>query len=260
MYTITRKLAMVCLAVVFSVLVYGCGGGSSEPTVETPPPEDGMPMAMPSEAEKLEAERLAELRAVKNDVVINSITVGLRIKPGTYTIPADDDMDLWDATFTCPAGEVPCVVTVEQNYDGTNTVTSIGGAATATVSVRGTSKLDATGPVDMSMVTAGLTEITEGMYPLQPGGNMDAGDVTFSCPVVGVPCTVTVTVTDDVDADDEKTGTTTTTVTFLGGMAMAADSAAGKVKLAVVNDPILITELASGLYHNYGRYLYHPTG
>ena len=30
MYTITRKLAMVCLAVVFSVLMYGCGGGGSD--------------------------------------------------------------------------------------------------------------------------------------------------------------------------------------------------------------------------------------
>ena len=63
---------------------------------------------------------------------------------------------------------------------------------------------------------------------------MDAGDVTFTCPVGGVRCVVTVTVTDDVDEDGEETGTTTTTVTFLGGMAMASDSAAGKTKLAKV--------------------------
>ena len=43
-----------------------------------------------------------------------------------------------------------------------NTVTSVGGAATATVSALGTSKLTATGPVEMSMVTAGLTAITAG--------------------------------------------------------------------------------------------------
>ena len=40
MYTITRKLAMVCLAVVFSVLVYGCGGGGSK-QAETPDGTDG---------------------------------------------------------------------------------------------------------------------------------------------------------------------------------------------------------------------------
>ena len=40
MYTITRKIAMVCLAVVFSVLVYGCLGGDSQqastPSTDSP--------------------------------------------------------------------------------------------------------------------------------------------------------------------------------------------------------------------------------
>ena len=208
----------------------------------------GMATAMNSAAAQTrldEEARLDALRAVMTNVDISSITVGLIIRPGTNEIEPGGSMDMYDATFTCPAvAEVACVVTVELNYDGTNTVKSAGGAATAMVSAAGTLKLTATGSVDMSMVTAGLTEITEGMYPLQPGGNMDAGDVTFTCPVVGVPCTVTVTVTDDVDADDEKTGTTTTTVTFLGGMAMAADSAAGKVKLAVENEALVVTGLA----------------
>ena len=292
MYTITRKLAVVCLAVVFSVLMYGCGGGSSKQAMDTPDMHDvntgavttgleitpgnytiepgdsmdagdatftcdaegpscdvtvaddgsvtsvgGMATAMNSAAAQArldEEARLDTLRAVMTDVNISSITVGLIIKPGTYEIEPGGSMDLYDATFTCSAdAEVSCMVTVELNYDGTNTVTSAGGAATAMVSAAGTSKLTATGDVDLSTVTAGLTAITAGMYALQPGGNMDAGDVTFTCPVGGVPCTVTVTVTDDLDADGEKTGTTTTTVMFLGGMAMAADSAAGKVKLAV---------------------------
>ena len=37
MYTLTRKLTMVCLAVVLSVLAYGCGGGgggSSQPALK----------------------------------------------------------------------------------------------------------------------------------------------------------------------------------------------------------------------------------
>ena len=311
MYTITRKLAMVCLAVVFSVLVYGCGGGGSDMAGETPDDTDstdgmvmthpvdtemvtdglmstpgtytilpgesadagdvtftcsdvaevscvvtvdadgatstgGMATAMNSAAAQARLDEAARLLAVINSVDISTVTTGLIIKPGTYTLQPGESMDLYDATFTCPADGVRCVVTVELNYDGTNTVTSVGGAATATVSADGTLKLTATGSVDMSMVTAGLTAITAGMYALQPGGNMDAGDVTFTCPVGGVPCTVTVTVTDDVDDDGEKTGTTTTTVTFLGGMAMATDSAAGKVKLAAENPNIEITGLASG--------------
>ena len=309
MYTITRKLAMVCLAVVFSVLVYGCGGGGSDQASDPetpgtdsmvmPHPVDtdmvtagltimpgtytilpgetadagdatftcsvdaeascvvtvdadgvtstgGMATAMNSAAAQARLDEAARLLAVINTVDTSTVTTGLRIQAGEITLEPGESMDRFDATFTCPEDGVRCVVTVKQNYDGSNTVTSVGGAATATVSVRGALKLNATGSVDMSMVTAGLTAITADMYSLQPGGNMDAGDVTFTCPVGGVPCVVTVTVTDDVDADGEKTGTTTTTVTFVGGMAMAMDSAAGKVKRAMENPDIEITGLASG--------------
>ena len=142
--------------------------------------------------------------AVSDDVDTSSVLAGLIIKPGMYTIEPGGEMDLYDATFTCPAEGLPCTVTVELNADGTTTVTSAGGMATATVSASGNGKLGASGSVDMSMVTAGLTAITAGTYPLQPGGNMDAGDVTFTCPLEGVRCMVTVTVTDDVGADGEK--------------------------------------------------------
>ena len=53
--------------------------------------------------------------------------------------------------------------------------------------------------------------------------------------------------------DGEKTGTTTTTVMFLGGMAMASDSNAGRVKLAVSNDDVDHYNcwiVGGGLYHN----------
>ena len=163
----------------------------------------------------------------------SEVLAGLIIKPGMYTILPGEDMDLFDANFECPEGGLPCVVRVDLNADGTTSVTSAGGLATATLSASADMKLGETGSVDMSTVTAGLTDVTAGEYPLPPGGNMDAGEVTFTCPVGGVRCVVTVTVTDDLDEDGEKTGTTTTTVTFLGGMAMASDSAAGKAKLAV---------------------------
>ena len=96
MSTLTRKLAVVCLAVVFSVLVHGCGGGGSKLT----------PMSM------------------SHTVSTDMVTTGLTIEPGTYTIQPGGNLDAGDATFTCPPGGVPCVVTVAD--DGT--VTSAGGA------------------------------------------------------------------------------------------------------------------------------------
>ena len=190
-----------------------------------------------------------------NKVDISAILAGLIIKPGMYTILPGADMDLFDANFECPEGGLPCIVRVDLNADGTTTVTSAGGLATAMLSASADMKLGVTGPVDMSTVTAGLTDVTAGTYPLQPGGNMDAGEVTFTCPVSGVRCVVTVTVTDDLDEDGEKTGTTTTTVTFLGGMAMASDSAVGMARLAestvIVNtaegaNNVPLTGLAAG--------------
>ena len=68
MYTITRKLAMVCLAVVFSVLVYGCGGGGGDQA------SNGM-----SDGPDMGA----------NPVPVNTdmVTAGLTIMPGNYTDP-----------------------------------------------------------------------------------------------------------------------------------------------------------------------------
>ena len=59
--------------------------------------------------------------------------------------------DKFDVTFTCPAGGLRCVVTVVLNSDGTQSVTSEGGVATATVSADGLTKLAATEVVDTSM-------------------------------------------------------------------------------------------------------------
>ena len=84
---------------------------------------------------------------------------------------------------------------------------------------------------------------------------MDAGEVTIACPAGGVRCVITVS--PNVDEDGELTGTST--VTFVGGMAMATDSAAGKTKLAKANDPIVITGLPA-LYNTIpaGTYTIQP--
>ena len=106
MYTITRKLAMVCLAVVFSVLVYGCGGGSNEQAMMPDTDSPGMAMPHPVGTEGL-----------------------LTRMPGSYTIPAGENSgdEAGDVTFTCPSDGPSCDVTVAD--DGT--VTSVGGMATA---------------------------------------------------------------------------------------------------------------------------------
>ena len=117
MYTITRKLAMVCLAVVFSVLVYGCGGGSNDQAMM--PDTDSPDMVMP------------------NPVNTDMVTPGLTIMPGTYSIQPGETADAGDATFTCAEDGPSCDVTVAD--DGT--VTSVGGMATAMDSAAATMRL-----------------------------------------------------------------------------------------------------------------------
>ena len=47
MYTLTRKLAVVCLTLVLSVLVYGCGGSSNKQALITTPVSTDMVTARP---------------------------------------------------------------------------------------------------------------------------------------------------------------------------------------------------------------------
>ena len=76
MYTITRKLAVVCLAIVFSVLMYGCGGGSSG------------------------SSELASITEVSTDMV----TADLTPDPGTYTIQPGETGNAGDVAFACSLG------------------------------------------------------------------------------------------------------------------------------------------------------------
>ena len=173
MYTITRKLAMVCLAVVFSVLVYGCGGGGSEQAstdtggTDTPTPTD---MVMP------------------HQVTTDMVSDGLTITPGTFTIQSGDTAVVGDVIYTCPPDGQSCVVTVADD-----SITSVGGAATAMNSEAGNAKaadlemlamlLAVMNDVDATTVTmlAGLV-IKPGEYEIQPGESEDAYDATFTCP------------------------------------------------------------------------------
>ena len=170
MYTITRKLAMVCLAVVFSVLVYGCGGGSSEQAMmpDTDSPDltpDPMDMVM-----------------TPHTVDMSMVTVGLIVTPGTFTLQPGESRNRYDATFTCDTDGTSCEVTVAD--DGT--AESVGGMATAMNSGPGNDKLAVSNTVDTSDVTVGL-EITAATYTIQPGEDMDAGDATFTCSAGGYP-------------------------------------------------------------------------
>ena len=62
--------------------------------------------------------------------------------PGTHSIQPGETADAGYVTFTCPGpGGPSCDVTVTMADDGTTTVTSVGGMATAMDSAAGTMKL-----------------------------------------------------------------------------------------------------------------------
>ena len=107
MYTLTRKLSVVCLTVVLSFLVYGCGGSSKQATI--------------------------------TDVSTDMVTAGLTPDSGTYTIQPGGTATAGDVTFACPEEGSSCEVTVAD--DGT--VTSAGGMATAMDSASATTRLAA---------------------------------------------------------------------------------------------------------------------
>ena len=92
MYTLTRKLSVICLTVVLSFLVYGCGGSSKQ--------------------------------ALITDVT-DMVTAGLMPDPGTYTIGPGGTANAGDVTFACPAGGPTCKITVAS--DGT--IMSVEGSA-----------------------------------------------------------------------------------------------------------------------------------
>ena len=253
MYTIIRKLAMVCLAVVFSVLVYGCGGGGTD-VAETPDGTDG-----------------TDGMVMTNPVDTDSLTAGLTIMPGTYSIQPGKTADAGDATFTCAAGELSCDVTVTVAEDGSTTVESTGGTATAMDSASATARLavmaaeeerdaalaaamaaeeerdaalaaamaaeeetDAAleelrlanlrinaSDVDLDELADNFMTIPEGVYIIQQGQNMDVGDANFSCPADAVdPCEV------NVDED--------VNVTSAGGMATAQNSMAAMTTMTAI--------------------------
>ena len=63
MYTLTRKLSVVCLTVVLSFLAYGCGGGSKQ--------------------------------ALITDVSTDMVTADLTPAPGTYPNPTWWNCECW---------------------------------------------------------------------------------------------------------------------------------------------------------------------
>ena len=114
MYTLTRKLSVVCLTVVLSFLVYGCGGSSKQATI--------------------------------TDVSTDMVTAGLTPDSGTYTIQPGGTANAGDVTFACPEEGSSCEVTVAD--DGT--VTSAGGMAMAMTSASAAARLAAVAEAEAS--------------------------------------------------------------------------------------------------------------
>ena len=112
MYTLTRKLSVICLTVVLSFLVYGCGGSSKQ--------------------------------ALITDVSTDMVTAaGLTPDSGTYNIQPGGTATAGDVTFECLAEGSSCEVTVTEADDGSTTVTSAGGMATARTSDSAAARLEA---------------------------------------------------------------------------------------------------------------------
>ena len=111
MYTLTRKLSVVCLTVVLSFLVYGCGGSSKQ--------------------------------ALITDVSTDMVTASLIPDPGTYTIQPGGTANAGDVTFACPAGGPSCEVTVADDGTITSAPGSAPGMATAMDSASAIARLAA---------------------------------------------------------------------------------------------------------------------
>ena len=128
MYTLTRKLSVVCLTVVLSFLVYGCGGSSKQ--------------------------------ALITDVSTDMVTAGLTPDSGTYTIQPGGTANAGDVTFACPAEGAPCEVTVAEDGTITSPPGSAPGMATAMDSASAAARLAAEAARDAAITErdAAITE------------------------------------------------------------------------------------------------------
>ena len=148
MSTLSNKLVAVCLVAAFSMVMYGCGGGGSSSTPEVPTTPDPTDPTDPTDPPA----------PMTHDVDLSTLLAGYNTVPaGEHMIDAGMDMDVGDATFTCPAGGDACTVTVAA--DGT--ATSTGGAATAAPSMAATDRKAADDEADRLAEIARMAVITK---------------------------------------------------------------------------------------------------
>ena len=174
--------------------------------------EEEKRLAALAEEERLaEIARLAALSEVINIVDTGVVIAGLTITPGgPHPIAPGATRDVGDVTFRCPtSGEVSCNVTV--NDDGT--VTSTGGAATATLSANGVVRLHTVREVEIEL-SPRYVKIPAGTKTLPPTGSMETGDVKIRCSANGVRCIIKV--------DDEGVVTSTGGLATIEGYSMEA--------------------------------------
>ena len=126
MYTLTRKLSVVCLTVVLSFLVYGCGGSSKQ--------------------------------ALITDVNLDMVTVDLTPDSGTYIIQPGGTANAGDVTFACPAEGAPCEVTVAEDGTITSGPGSAPGMVTAMDSASAEARLIAEEERDTAVAAAMTAE------------------------------------------------------------------------------------------------------
>ena len=99
---------VTCLAIIFSLVIYGCGGGGSSGPAAAPPPPPPTPTAV-------------DLSGLHEDYMNTGPEMD-------YTISAGGNMDVADVNYACASGGDDCTVSVDADGE----VTSTGGMVTAT--------------------------------------------------------------------------------------------------------------------------------
>ena len=181
MYTLTRRLSVVCLTVVLSLLVYGCGGSSKQALIKR---DAAVVAAMTAEQEKDAAVAAAMTAEQEKDAAVAAAMTAEQEKDAAVAaaMTAEQEKDAAVAAEMTAEQEkdaaVAAAMTAEQEKD-------------AAVEELRLAELRANpNPVDLSELSDAFTNLTPGTTNIDVGDNKNIGGVNAECFVA--PCEVIV--------------------------------------------------------------------